>query len=62
MLTKRTDAQAVRWDSDGEGTYEIQEHDKSDRGTEVILHLREDDKEFLEAVRLRQLCADIRTI
>ena len=55
VLTKRTDAAAVRWDSDGEGTYEIQAHDKADRGTEVILHLREDDKEFLEAARLRQL-------
>jgi molecular chaperone HtpG len=55
VLSKRTDAEAVRWDSDGEGTYEIQVHDKADRGTEVILHLREDDKEFLEAARLRQL-------
>jgi molecular chaperone HtpG len=55
VLTKRTGAEAVRWDSDGEGTYEIQEHGKADRGTEVILHLREDDKEFLEAARLRQL-------
>jgi molecular chaperone HtpG len=55
VLSKRIGAAAVRWDSDGEGTYEIQEHDKADRGTEVILHLREDDKEFLEAARLRQL-------
>jgi molecular chaperone HtpG len=55
VLTKRTGAEAVRWDSDGEGTYEIQDDDKPDRGTEVILHLREDDKEFLEAARLRQL-------
>jgi molecular chaperone HtpG len=55
VLSKSTAAAAVRWDSDGEGTYEIQEHDKADRGTEVILHLREDDKEFLEAARLRQL-------
>src|SRR5580698_2192982 len=55
VLSKRGGAPAVRWDSDGEGTYEIQEHDKADRGTEVILHLREDDKEFLEPARLRQL-------
>jgi molecular chaperone HtpG len=55
VLTKRSDAAGVRWDSDGEGQYEIQGSDKSDRGTEVILHLREDDKEFLEAARLRQL-------
>ncbi len=45
----------VRWESDGEGAYEIQASDKADRGTEVILHLREEDKEFLEEARLRQL-------
>ena len=55
VLTKRTDSPAVRWDSDGEGQYQIQADDKPDRGTEVILHLREEDKEFLEPARLRQL-------
>jgi molecular chaperone HtpG len=55
VLTKRTDAAGVRWDSDGEGSYDIQVADKADRGTEVILHLRDDDKEFLEPSRLRQL-------
>jgi molecular chaperone HtpG len=55
VLTKRTDSAAVRWDSDGEGQYEIQAGDKSDRGTEVILHLRDEDKEFLEPARLKQL-------
>ncbi len=48
VLTKRSDTPAVRWDSDGEGQYQIQADGKSDRGTEVILHLREEDKEFLE--------------
>jgi molecular chaperone HtpG len=60
VLTKRGDESGaatpgVRWDSDGEGQYEIQASDKTDRGTEVILHLREEDKEFLEPGRLRQL-------
>jgi molecular chaperone HtpG len=55
VLSKRSDAEAIRWDSDGEGTYEIQPSDKTDRGTEVILHLREEDKEFLEGARLREL-------
>ena len=55
VLSKRADGAAVRWDSDGEGTYEIQGSDKADRGTEVIMHLREEDKEFLEGARLRQL-------
>jgi len=55
VLTKRGDSPAARWESDGEGQYEIRADDKTDRGTEVILHLRDEDKEFLEAARLRQL-------
>jgi molecular chaperone HtpG len=55
VLTKTTDSPGVRWDSDGEGQYQIQADPKPDRGTEVILHLRDDDKEFLEGSRLRQL-------
>jgi molecular chaperone HtpG len=55
VLTKRLDAPAVRWESDGEGAYEIQEGEREGRGTDVILHLRDDDKEFLEPSRLRQL-------
>jgi molecular chaperone HtpG len=55
VLTKRTDFPGVRWDSDGEGSYDIQAADKAERGSEVILHLRDDDKEFLEPSRLRQL-------
>jgi molecular chaperone HtpG len=55
VLSKRPGAEAVRWDSSGEGTYEIQPSDKADRGTEVILHLRDEEKEFLEPSRLKQL-------
>src|SRR5580692_5024245 len=55
VLTKRSDTPAVRWDSDGEGQYQIQADGKSDRGTEVILHLRDEDKEFLEPATLRRL-------
>ncbi len=55
VLTKRTGEEAVRWESDGEGAYEIQPGDKAERGTAVTLHLRADDKEFLEPSRLRQL-------
>jgi molecular chaperone HtpG len=55
VLSKRADAEGVRWESDGEGAYEIQPSDKPTRGTEVILHLRDEDKEFLEPARLRQL-------
>jgi molecular chaperone HtpG len=55
VLSKRADSEAVRWDSDGEGSYEIQSSDKTDRGTEVIMHLRDEDKEFLEPSGLRAL-------
>jgi molecular chaperone HtpG len=55
VITKRGDTPAVRWESDGEGQYQIETADKTDRGTEVILHLRAEDKEFLEPSRLRQL-------
>ena len=55
VRSKRTGQAAVRWDSDGEGTYQVQEDDKADRGTEVLMHLREEDKEFLDAARLKQL-------
>ena len=55
VLTKRTDTPGVRWESDGEGQYQIQADEKADRGTEVILHLRDEDKEFLEPARVRQL-------
>jgi molecular chaperone HtpG len=55
VLSKRPGAEAVRWDSSGEGTYEIQPSDKTDRGTEVILHMRDEEKEFLEPSRLKQL-------
>src|SRR6202453_601241 len=55
VLSKRPGAEAVRWDSSGEGTYEIQPSDKTDRGTQVILHLRDEEKEFLEPARLKQL-------
>src|SRR5260370_3906424 len=55
VISKRSDSAAVRWESDGEGSYQIQEADKADRGTEVIMHLRDEDKEFLEPSRLRAL-------
>jgi len=55
VLTKRSGEPGVLWESDGEGAYSIQASDTAQRGTRVTLHLRDDDKEFLEAARLRQL-------
>ncbi len=45
----------VRWESSGEGDYTIENVDKPARGTDVILHLREDEKEFLDNFRLRSI-------
>ena len=46
---------AVRWESAGEGDFTIEAAVKPTRGTDVILHLREDAKEFLDPNRLSQL-------
>jgi molecular chaperone HtpG len=47
--------EAVRWVSDGQGEYQVEPTTKDKRGTDVILHLKEDDKDFLQPFRLRQL-------
>ena len=45
----------VRWESTGEGQYTIATVEKAGRGTDVVLHLREDDGEFLDGWRLRSI-------
>ncbi|MFY9973163.1 MAG: molecular chaperone HtpG [Chromatiaceae bacterium] len=45
----------VRWESDGRGSYSLETLEKAGRGTDVILHLKEDEKEFLDAWRLRSI-------
>ena len=45
--------EGVRWESEGAGTYTIEPVTKQTRGTEVVLHLREGEDEFLESFRLR---------
>ncbi len=48
-------ADATRWDSDGQGSYTLEAAEKPARGTDVVLHLKDDAKDFLDAWRLRQL-------
>ncbi|OJX32840.1 MAG: molecular chaperone HtpG [Chryseobacterium sp. 36-9] len=57
ILTKsyKEDAKAVRWICDGSPEYTLEEIDKSDRGTEIVLHIAEDSTEFLEDFRIREL-------
>ncbi|TNH03954.1 molecular chaperone HtpG [Testudinibacter sp. TR-2022] len=47
--------QSVLWQSAGEGEYDVADIEKAERGTEITLHLREDEKEFLDDWRLRQI-------
>ncbi|MBL8798855.1 MAG: molecular chaperone HtpG, partial [Planctomycetia bacterium] len=43
------------WESDGQGQFSVEAIDKPTHGTEVILHLKADDKDFLNSWRLRQI-------
>ena len=45
----------VHWESDGESTYTIEECDKADRGTRIVMHIAKDEKEFLEENTIRGL-------
>ncbi|AWX15955.1 molecular chaperone HtpG [Mergibacter septicus] len=47
--------QAVLWESAGEGEFTVADISKPERGTEITLHLREDEKEFLNEWRLREI-------
>ena len=47
--------QAVRWESDGEGEFTIEDIEREERGTRVTLHLRDDETEFAEPLRIESL-------
>lgn len=49
------EGEGVKWESDGQGEFTVEPFDKPTRGTDVILHLREDAKEFLTTYRLREI-------
>ncbi len=48
-----TSSEGVRWESAGEGDYSIESVEKATRGTEIVLHLKEAETEFLDGYRLR---------
>jgi molecular chaperone HtpG len=50
-----TPADGTRWESDGQGTFSVEACEKPTRGTDVILHLKEDAQDFLDPYRLRGL-------
>ena len=57
IITKsyKDDAQAVKWSCDGSPEYDIEPAEKAERGSDIVLHIAEDCKEFLEKERVTQL-------
>ncbi len=47
--------QAVLWESEGEGSYTLETIEKDSRGTDIILHIREGEEEFLDSWRLKTI-------
>lgn len=47
--------QAVRWQSQGEGEFSLEDIEKAERGTRIILHLKDEETEFANSFRLRNL-------
>ena len=56
IITKsHTDAPAVHWSCDGSPEFVLEPSDKTDKGTEIILHISDDSKEYLEKGKIRGL-------
>src|SRR5476651_119464 len=58
VLTRRADAapeEAVRWESSADGEFTVETITRAERGTSVVLHLKEEAKEFADPMRLRSL-------
>ncbi|HSC79454.1 MAG TPA: molecular chaperone HtpG, partial [Chitinolyticbacter sp.] len=56
LTTRRAgETEAVRWESTGDGEFTIENVEKASRGTEIVLHLKEGEDEFLNDWRLRSI-------
>lgn len=56
IITKSyKDEPAVHWTCDGSPEFTLENSDKTDRGTEIVLHIAEDSKEFLDEWKIREL-------
>lgn len=49
------DAKAIKWSCDGSPEFEISDADKADRGSDIVLHIDDDCKEFLEKQKIQEL-------
>lgn len=54
-LSYKEGAKAVRWECDGSPEYTMVDADKAERGTDIVLYIDDDDKEFLEQTRVEAL-------
>ena len=58
LITRKAGAsedEGVRWESEGQGEFTIEQVNCKNRGTEIVLHMRKDAKEFLNGYELRQI-------
>jgi molecular chaperone HtpG len=57
VITKswQKDATALKWTCNGEPEYTLEDAERKARGTDIILHINEDEKEFLEIAKLEEL-------
>jgi len=57
IITKsyKDDAKAVKWSCDGSPAYEIEDTEKAERGTDIVLYIDDDAKEFLETSKIESL-------
>ncbi len=57
IVTKsyRDGAQAVRWSCTGEPEYTLENTERAERGTDIVMHISDEEKEFLEKSRLQEL-------
>ena len=46
---------AVKWECDGSPEYTLEENDKTERGTDIVLHMMDDSSEFLDSTRIRNI-------
>ncbi len=58
LITRKAGAdksEGVRWESAGEGDYTLESVEKAQRGTEIVLHMKEAESEFLDGYRIRSI-------
>ncbi len=57
LTTKRlgSDEPAMKWESTGDGSYTLEEAEKAERGTELVIHIKDEEKDYLEDYKLRSI-------